>query len=204
MGVFPRGKGSRQETQDRGKWRSNKSRMKAIRLYCDLWRLCMLLLLLSRFSRVRLCVGRPHRQPPTRLPRPWDSPGKNTGVGCHFVLQYMKVKVKSLSHVWLLATSWTAAYQAPPSLGFSRQEYWSRVPLPGGYVWLVTKLYLALCNTLDSSLLGSSVHFCFSQFCFILWPSKPFRKQFWDLNFFGYFFIPTPKLNIGWIEHWMF
>ena len=36
-----------------------------------------------------------------------------------------KVKVKSLSHVWLLATSWTAAYQAPPSMGFSRQEYWS-------------------------------------------------------------------------------
>ena len=41
-----------------------------------------------------------------------------------------KVKVKSLSRVWLLATSWTAAYQAPPSMGFSRQEYWSGVPLP--------------------------------------------------------------------------
>ena len=41
-----------------------------------------------------------------------------------------KVKVKSLSRVWLLATPWTAAYQAPPSLGFSRQEYWSGVPLP--------------------------------------------------------------------------
>ena len=41
-----------------------------------------------------------------------------------------KVKVKSLSHVWLLATSWTAACQDPPSMGFSRQEYWSRVPLP--------------------------------------------------------------------------
>ena len=36
-----------------------------------------------------------------------------------------KVKVKSLSHVWLLATPWSAAYQAPPSKGFSRQEYWS-------------------------------------------------------------------------------
>ena len=35
---------------------------------------------------------RPHRRQPTRLPRPWDSPGKNTGVGCHFLLQYMKVK----------------------------------------------------------------------------------------------------------------
>ena len=34
----------------------------------------------------------PHRRQPTRLPRPWDSPGKNTGVGCHFLLQCMKVK----------------------------------------------------------------------------------------------------------------
>ena len=41
-----------------------------------------------------------------------------------------KMKEKSLSRVWLLATSWTAAYQAPPSMGFSRQEYWSGVPLP--------------------------------------------------------------------------
>ena len=35
---------------------------------------------------------RPHRRQPTRMPRPWDSPGKNTGVGCHFLLQCMKVK----------------------------------------------------------------------------------------------------------------
>ena len=41
-----------------------------------------------------------------------------------------KVKVKSLSRAWLLATPWTAAYQAPPSMRFSRQEYWSGVPLP--------------------------------------------------------------------------
>ena len=41
-----------------------------------------------------------------------------------------KVKVKSLSHVRLLATPWTSAYQAPPSMGFSRQEYWSGVPSP--------------------------------------------------------------------------
>ena len=165
---------------------------------------------------------RPHRWQPTRLHHPWDSPGKNAGVGCHFLLQCVKVKsesevaqscqtlrvpkdhslpgssihgilqarvlewvaialsrpkpaaaaakllqswptlcdpidgllpassvpgilqartlewvaisfsnawewrvkVKSLSHVQLLATSWTAAYQAPPSMGFSRQEYW--------------------------------------------------------------------------------
>ena len=123
---------------------------------------------------------RPHRRQPTRLPHPWDSPGKNTGVGCHFLLQCMKVKSesegaqacptpsdpmdcsppgssvpgilqartlewvassfsnawkwkvkgKSLSRVRLLVTPWTAAHQAPPSMGFSRQEYWSGVPLP--------------------------------------------------------------------------
>ena len=38
---------------------------------------------------------RPHRQKPARLPCPWDSPGKNTGVGCHFLLQSMKVKSQS-------------------------------------------------------------------------------------------------------------
>ena len=41
-----------------------------------------------------------------------------------------KVKVKSLSHVWLFATPRTAAYQAPLPMGFSRQEYWSELPLP--------------------------------------------------------------------------
>ena len=41
-----------------------------------------------------------------------------------------KVKVKSLSHLRLFATPWTAAYWAPPSMGFSKQEYWSGVPLP--------------------------------------------------------------------------
>ena len=40
------------------------------------------------------------------------------------------MKVKSLSRVQLFATPWTAAYQAPPSMGFSRQEYWSGLPLP--------------------------------------------------------------------------
>ena len=41
-----------------------------------------------------------------------------------------KVKVKWLSHVWFVATPWTAAHQAPLSMGFSRQEYWSGLPLP--------------------------------------------------------------------------
>ena len=75
---------------------------------------------------------RPHRRQPTRLPLHWDSPGKNTEVGCHFLLQCLKVKSESevTQSYPTLATPWTAAYQAPPSMGFSRQKYWSGVPLP--------------------------------------------------------------------------
>ena len=61
---------------------------------------------------------RPQRQQPTSLPRPWDSPGKNTGVGCHFLLQYMKVK--------------------------SESEVVQSCPI--------------LCNPMDCSLPGSSIH----------------------------------------------
>ena len=60
----------------------------------------------------------PHRWQPTRLPRPWDSPGKNTGVGCHFLLQCMQAKSESE----------------------------------------VTQLCPILCNPMDSSPPGSSVH----------------------------------------------
>ena len=57
-----------------------------------------------------------------------------------------KVKVKLLSHVQLLATPWTAAYQAPPSMGFSRQEYWSGVPLPSLLLWLGHVLICCIFN----------------------------------------------------------
>ena len=69
---------------------------------------------------------------PSGSPNPWDSPGKNTGVGCHFLLQCMKVKSESevAQSCQTLATPWTAAHQALPSMGFSRQKYWSGVPLP--------------------------------------------------------------------------
>ena len=53
----------------------------------------LLLLLLSRLSRVQLCAT--PETAPTRLPRPWDSPGKNTEMRCHLLLQVMKVKSES-------------------------------------------------------------------------------------------------------------
>ena len=55
--------------------------------------------------------------------RPWDSPGKNTGVCCHFLLQCMKVKSES-EVTQLCVDQQTVAYQAPPSMGFPMQEYW--------------------------------------------------------------------------------
>ena len=99
---------------------------------------------------------RPHRWQPTRLPGPWDSPGKNTGEGCHFLLQCMKVKVKLLSEVArLLVTPWTAAYKAPPSMGFSRQENWSRLPLPSPMLLLLLLLsrfsHVRLCATPETA-----------------------------------------------------
>ena len=59
-----------------------------------------------------------------------------------------KVKVKSLSHVWLLATPWTAAYQAPPSMGFSREEYWSGVPLPSLLMATRSQVFFSLLSAL--------------------------------------------------------
>ena len=75
---------------------------------------------------------RPHRRQPTRLlPAGILQAGTLEWVAISFSNAWTwKVKVKSLSHVRLLATPWTAAYQAPPSMGFPRQEYWSGVPLP--------------------------------------------------------------------------
>ena len=179
---------------------------------------------------------RPHRRQPTRLPCPWNFPGKNTGVGCHFLLQCVKsetevaqlcptlrnpvdcslpgsyihgifqarvpewgsitsaaakslqscptlcdpidcappgspipgilqartlewvamsfsnawkgkVKVKSLSRVRFF-TPWSAAFQAPPSMEFSRQEYWSGVPLPSP---AITSRVTPIVDTIDYS-----------------------------------------------------
>ena len=62
----------------------------------------------------------------------WDSPGKNTGVCCHFLLQYMQVKSESeaVQSCPTLSDLMDCGLQDPPSMGFSRQEYWSGVPLP--------------------------------------------------------------------------
>ena len=85
----------------------------------------------------------PHRWQPTRLPCPWDSPGKNTRVDCHFLLQCMKVKNESevAQSCPTLVIPWTAAHKAPPTMGFSRQECWNGVPLPSpSQTWVGDKI----------------------------------------------------------------
>ena len=92
--------------------------------------LLLLLLLLSLFSRVWLCATPltvAHQAPPSGILQArtleW--------VAISFSNAWKwKVKGKSLSHVRLFTTLWTAAHQAPPPMGFSRQEYWSGLPLP--------------------------------------------------------------------------
>ena len=88
----------------------------------------------------------PHGWQPTRLPHPWDAPGKNTGVVCHFLLQCMKVKSERevAQSCPTPGDPRTAAYQAPPSMGFARQEYWSGVPLPSLGLCFIAELLFQL------------------------------------------------------------
>ena len=85
---------------------------------------------------------RPYRRQPTRLPRPWDSPGKNTGVGCHFLLQYRKVKSESE----------------------------------------VAQLCPTLCDPMDCSLPGSSIHGIF-QARVLDWGAIAFSQSFPNKSF---------------------
>ena len=98
-----------------------------------------------------------------------------------------KVNVKSLSRVRLLATPWTAAYQAPPSMGFSRQEYWSGVPSPSPIhqAYKVSHLILTeiwrwvlLCSSICMlKKLKGSVKLCNLDQCY-----KKVRTIFWELE----------------------
>ena len=97
-----------------------------------------LLLLQSRVSCVRLCAT--HRQQPTRLLCPWDSPGKNTGVGCHFLLQCMKVKSESEVTQSCLTLSDPMDYSPPgSSVGDSNFSFQL------AYLWITRKTIHSKC-----------------------------------------------------------
>ena len=120
---------------------------------------------------------RPHRQQPSRLPRPWDSPGKNTGVGCHFLLQYMKVKSQSevaqscptlsdpmdCSHIIIIMdflddslVKNAPAVQAPQETGFQPlggEDLWRGIM---ARTWQVTPVFLPGESHGQSTLAGCS------------------------------------------------
>ena len=100
-----------------------------------------------------------------------------------------KVKVKSLSRVQLFANPWTTTYQAPPSLGVSRQEYWSGVPLPS-----LCPLSPGICS-----------HSCpFSHWCHsaVSFSAVPFSSCLQSFPASGCF--PELALRIRWPKYWSF
>ena len=119
---------------------------------------------------------RPHRRQPTRLPRPWDSPGKNTGVGCHFLFQCMKVKSQSEVAQSCLTLSDPMDCSLPGSsvhgIFKARVLEWVAIAFSNfeDYIQLnehlscscccclVAQLCLTLCDPMDCSLPGSSIH----------------------------------------------
>ena len=121
-----------------------------------------------------------------------------------------KVKVKSLSHVRLLATPWTAVHQAPPSMGFSRQEYWSGVPSPSPRGSLTNPNYLLfiVCIQCEEWLLknkfffSSNTHPCF--WCHCIWhhsnriklSDNSNLKEDWNKIHAKYFWATLLVLNI--------
>ena len=97
-------------------------------ILCNSW--VIILLLLSHFSRVRVCDSIDGSPPGSPIPGILQARTLEWVAISFSNAWKWKVKVKSLSGVWLLVTPWTAAHQAPLSMGFARQEYWSGVPLP--------------------------------------------------------------------------
>ena len=126
---------------------------------CGFWQICKLAtrwhhhhLLLSRYSHVQLCGNPVDGSPPGSLVPRIVQARTLEWVAISFSSAWKwKVKVKPLSHVRLVATPWTAAYQAPLPMGFSRQECWSGLPLPSRPVEI--KLKMVLC----SGLLGETL-----------------------------------------------
>ena len=113
---------------------------------------------------------RPHRRKPTRLPRSQDSPGKNTGVGCHFLLQCMKVKSeREVAQSCLILSDPSDHWKIS---GFSRQEYWSGVPLPSpshtARKWHFSQNSILATHT-PATMCPSCLHQCFIKTSLLHW-----------------------------------
>ena len=129
------------------------------------------LVLLSHFSRVRLCD--PIDSSPPGSPVPGILQARTLEwVAISFSNAWKwKVKVKSLSCVRPSVTPWTAAFQAPLSMGFSRHEYWSGVPLPQAALNPNSFPVLWVCEYGDSTQLHRDI-FMYFKFCSVFFPVK--------------------------------
>ena len=153
------------------------------------------MLLLSCFSRVRLCDAIDRSPPGSPVPEILQARTLEW-VAIFFSNAWKwKVKGKSLSRVRLLATSWTTAYQAPPSMGFSRQEYFSGVPLPSPFMLIP---YHTVFVTISFWYNWNQEPWCL-QFCPFFsrlhWVFRVFSVSIQLLEFF--FFCFTLKNTIG-------
>ena len=118
---------------------------------------------------------RPHRRQPTRFPRLWDSPGKNTGVGCHFLLQCMKVKSESEVAQSCLTPSDPMDCSLPGSSVHG--IFQARVLEWGAIAFSVSHFScVQLCNPMDGSPPGSSVHGIF-QARILEWVAMPSSRE---------------------------
>ena len=107
-----------------------------------------------------------------------------------------KVKVKSLSRVWLFTTPWTAAHQAPLPMGFSRQEYWSGLPLPSP-TSLLTFVICGLfddghsdrCEMISWFWLAFLQLVMLNTFSCVYWPCMPYFKKISILHVSPFFFF---------------
>ena len=138
----------------------------------------------------------PHRRQPTRLPHPWDSPGKNTGVGCHFLLQCMKVKSESeVARLCpTLSDPMDCSLQGSSIHGIYQQL--SAIRLLKGEKQVPTYY-------LFESPYKNPVVFLFLRFTTILLETEqrgeenwPFKRQTLYLHF--YFFFPTHQMTKSW------
>ena len=138
---------------------------------------------------------------------PWNFPGKNCAVGCHFLLQglfptqgsnlclFLLLPLRCFSRVRLCATPQTAAHQVLPSLGFSRQEHWSGLPFPSPMheKWTgkseseVAQSCSTLCDPIDIGIPGSSVHGIF-QARVLDWVAIAYISYIASFFFFFFFF----------------
>ena len=116
-----------------------------------------------------------HRWQPTRFPRPWDFPGKNTGVGWPCLLQCVKVKSKSevTQSCLTLSNSMDCSLPGSSIHGIFRQEYWSGVPLPSAL-------------RVHRSIITSDL-----QFLFLLESNNPVKNESTSFIFTSLFFTST-------------